>query len=217
MRKARRLFKGVLASIGVLTLVYFAAVLWGAPHVALKWLETAPYSGDADYIVLLPAGGIPGPTMLMRTYKAAQESRKNRSAKIILSNRVDTPLEKSTIWSIREELVARGISAKRIIFEKKAQSTSDHAKYIKEDGIGDYKNDSYLIVTSPTHVKRSILTFRAQGFRHIYAAPADAKQDIEDLGDMQYARYHFWGSLKLSVDVVRELLAIGWYKVTGRA
>ncbi|VAX24801.1 hypothetical protein MNBD_NITROSPINAE02-221 [hydrothermal vent metagenome] len=185
--------------------------------MALKWLETAPYSDKADYIVLLPAGGIPGPTMLMRAYKTAQESRKNRKAKIILSNIVDTTLEKSTIWSIREELVARGVPAKRIIFEKKAKSTSDHAKYIKEDGIGDYKNDSYLIITSPSHVKRSILTFRAQGFGHIYAVSATARSDVEDLGGMQYARYHFWGSLKLSVDVIRELLAIGWYKVTGRA
>lgn len=61
------------------------------------------------------------------------------------------------------------------------------------------------------------MAFRAAGFRHIYAAPAFDVYGNEDLGAGLFLRYGLWGSLNLEIEVIRELIAIGWYKVTGKA
>lgn len=203
--------------IGFFVLASPIAMFFGASERALDWLAKAPYSADCDYIVLLPSGGIPSPTMLMRAYKAAEESHINPRAKIIISHKTEPPLKNSTIWTIRNELIQRGVPSKSIILETRAQSTSDHAKYIKEARIGDPANDKYLLVTSPVHIRRSVMAFEAAGFRYIFAAPATSYITKEDRGGGQYFRYDFWSSLTLSVEALREFTAIAYYKILGLA
>lgn len=213
-RKIRTLF----AFLGLVFATAVAAASMGVPEDAQHWLAGgAGYSSEADYILLLPCGGIPSSCMLMRAHKAAEEHSKNPKARIIVSQIVQGPIEQSTLWQIRNELVFRGVPADAILFETKARSTAEHAKYIKEAKLGDMEKDRFLIVTSPTHIRRSVMAFRAAGFRHTYAAPAFDVYGNEDLGDGLFFRYGLWGSLSLEIEVIRELIAIGWYKATGRA
>jgi uncharacterized SAM-binding protein YcdF (DUF218 family) len=212
-----RATRALFAIVGIISLLLIISAVTGYYGYGTRWLASAEYSPDCDYILLLPAGAIPSPTMLMRTYKAAAEWKKNRSSKIIISHLTKPPLSRSTIWSIRNELVFRGVDGDAILLEKKATNTGEHAKYIKEAGFGDPEKDKYLIVTSPTHIKRSVMAFRAAGFKKVYASGAVGKSIEEDLGWGRFIRYNVWYSLAHEIEMIREFVAIGYYILTGRA
>jgi len=203
-----RFTRALFAMLGILFFIMIVSAVTGYYGHGTRWLASAEYSPDCDYILLLPAGA---------TYKAASEWKKNPSAKIIISHLTKPPLSKSTIWSIRNELVFRGVDEKAILLEKKATNTGEHAKFIKEAGFGDPKKDKYLIVTSPTHIKRSVMAFKAAGFKHVYAAGAVGKATREYLGGGRFIRYNVWYSLMHEIEMVREFVAIGFYILTGRA
>ncbi|MBI1865456.1 MAG: YdcF family protein [Nitrospirae bacterium] len=218
MSNLYRKIRALLALLGLVVTGAVAAASLGVPEDAQLWLAGAAEStSEANYILLLPCGGVPSSCMLMRAHKAAEEHARNPKARIVVSHKVDGPFETSSLRQIRDELVFRGVPADAILLETKARSTAEHAKYIKEAGFGDIGKDRYLIVTSPTHIRRSVMVFRAAGFKHIYAAPAFDVYGSEDLGAGLFLRYGLWGSLALEIEVVRELIAIGWYKATGRA
>ncbi len=215
--KTLKRIRNVFTILGVLAFFSVGAIIFGAADKGARFLSDVPYSTDSDYIVLLPAGAIPSGATFTRAYAAADQYKKNPTAKIIISHITNPPIENSTIWGIRNELILRGVPETAILLETKARNTSEHAKYIKEAGFGDPENDKYLIVTSPTHIKRSAMVFSKAGFRHVYAAPAWEKSAKENLGSMTFLRYGIWGSLKLAVDVTRELIAIAYYKLTWKA
>lgn len=214
---AYKVARAFLAMLGVVSLIMIVTAITGFYGHGTRWLASAEYSPDCDYILLLPAGAIPSPTMLMRTYKAASEWKKNRSSKIIISHLTKPPLSKSTIWGIRNELVFRGVDKEAILLEKKARNTGEHAKYVKESGFGDPEKDKYLIVTSPTHIKRSVMAFKAAGFKNVYASGAAGKATREYLGGGRFIRYNVWYSLMHEIEMLREFVAIGFYIITGRA
>lgn len=205
----------LLALFGLFSLVFVTAAITGFYERGARWLSTAEYTYNADYIVLLPSGPVPSPTMLMRAYKAAREYRKNPRAKVIVSHYTEPPMQRSTIWGIRRELILRGVAEEDILLETKARNTGEHAKYVREAGFGDIANDKYLIVTSSLHIKRSVMTFRSAGFKNVFAAPARGAITDEDLGEFTFFRYTFWRTLIEEIAVLRELTAIAWYKATG--
>jgi uncharacterized SAM-binding protein YcdF (DUF218 family) len=205
-----------MAVLGVVTMVAVGSSSAGFTAGFGKWLSEWEYRGDCDYILVLPGGAIPSPAMLMRAYKAGEEFKKNPRAHVVISLKSDPPLESSTIWGIRRELMSRGVPAESIILETKATSTYEHAKYILDAHIGDPANDSYLIVTSPYHVRRSAMVFKAKGFAKVYAAPAVGKRETEDIGAFQEIRYEVWGRVISDIENLRELAALGFYYVTGK-
>ena len=210
-------FRWLVWLMGIFSTLAVFTAFTSLPSAILKWTYAAPYSAKCQYILLLPGGGIPSPSMLMRSYVAAEEYKKNPAAKVVISLKTGAELEKSTIWDIRRELIFRGVPAESIILEKKATQTYEHAKFIKELKIGDPERDSYLIVTSPTHIMRSVAVFRAAGFNNVYAAPAVSAAEKEDLGAGLLFRYGFWQSLQLEVELTREFMALLYYKITGEA
>lgn len=216
MRRLAGVTRDAMAILGVALALAVVSSSAGFTAGLGRWLSAWEYRGDCDYILVLPGGAIPSPAMLMRAYKAGEEFKKNPRAHVVISLKSDPPLESSTIWGIRRELMSRGIPAESIILETKATSTYEHAKYIFEAHIGDPANDSYLIVTSPYHVRRSAMVFKAKGFAKLYAAPAFGKREREYLGPFQQIRYDIWGRLMSDIENLRELAALGYYFVTGR-
>ncbi len=217
MKSIYAIFRAGLAFIGFLSVLFIGASAGGVFQKAADFLSTARYAQDVDYIVVLPGTGIPSGATMVRVYHTAVESRKNPHAYVIVSHKVDGPLEESTVWEIRNELVLRGVPKSKILFETKARNTHEHAKYILSAGIGDPLTDKYLIVTSPTHVRRAVMAFTAAGFKNVYARSADSAGGKEKLGRGRAVRYEIWGSAHLGIDVIREFIAIAYYKVSGWA
>jgi uncharacterized SAM-binding protein YcdF (DUF218 family) len=90
---------------------------------------------------------------------------------------------------------------------------------------------SILIITSPEHLYRAVLTFRKAGFLLVDGAPAfetaieselsfddrllGGKRWLPPIGKNITARYQFWTQLHYEQLVIREWLAIIYYKLNG--
>ncbi|MDH5637327.1 MAG: YdcF family protein [Nitrospinota bacterium] len=209
--------KSVLVITGALALLFVLSAFTGAYKPVERWLSSSEYSSTCDYIVLLPAGPVPNSATLARAYKTAEEYARNPTAKVIVSHKMEKRYIGSTLWTIKVELMLRGVPREAIILEKKARSTNEHAKYLKESKFGDYQKNSYLLVTSPTHIMRSVMAFRTAGFKRVYGASATAESGWEDMGQGLFLRYQAWDRLVDQILVIRELMAIAFYKLRGWA
>ena len=90
-----------------------------------------------------------------------------------------------------------------------------------------------LLVTSPDHMKRACLSFRAAGFGHIVCANTASEAIETDLkyapsqmggrplgalsnaGASMFVRYSFWNNLGYELDFFREGTALLYYKLMG--
>ena len=90
---------------------------------------------------------------------------------------------------------------------------------------------SILIVTSPEHLTRSVLTFKKAGFLKVDGVPAfettiesditfndrmlGGRQWIPGIGGNLTLRYQFWTQLRYEELMIREYLAMFYYKLKG--
>jgi len=90
---------------------------------------------------------------------------------------------------------------------------------------------SLLIVTSPEHLYRAVLTFRKAGFLKVDGVPAfektiesnlnfnarklGARGWVPDVGRNITIRYEFWVHLEYELLVLREYMALAYYKLQG--
>jgi uncharacterized SAM-binding protein YcdF (DUF218 family) len=88
-----------------------------------------------------------------------------------------------------------------------------------------------VIVTSPEHVYRSVLSFRKVGVENVTGQPASevmletdlrirskklgGKTVVPDVGNSISIRYKFWDYLKYEIIVAREYMAIAYYWMSG--
>ena len=93
-------------------------------------------------------------------------------------------------------------------------------------------NDPVILVTSPDHMRRAILTFKKVGFTNISGIPAfeesvdfnlqfndedlgGRNRFIPDIGHNTQIRYRFWIHLEYEVFILREIVALGFYNLKG--
>ena len=86
-------------------------------------------------------------------------------------------------------------------------------------------------MTSPEHITRAVKTFNRAGFSWVSGLPTFETSLSEDLtfvdeelkgnkiapsigGNLQF-RYQFWNHLKYEILVIREYIALGFYKLKG--
>jgi len=216
--RIKRALRGFFVFMGGMAFIYILMSFLGAPHMVEGWLSDGKATDRPDYIVLLPAGDIPNPYMLMRAYYAAEVFKRAKGAKVIISMNANN-LPDSSIWRIRQELILRGVSPSAILLETKARNTREHAVFIREAGFGNISEGTYLLVTSPAHIKRAALAFRASGFRNVFVCPARTKQIMGDIGDdigkHRFLRYGLWEEMETGIVVLRELTALVYYKARG--
>ena len=90
---------------------------------------------------------------------------------------------------------------------------------------------SLMLITSPTHLYRSVLTFKKAGFLKVDGIPTfekdletdlsfnsgklGGKKYIPDVGESMTLRYKFWTHLSFEAEILREYAAIGYYWVMG--
>jgi uncharacterized SAM-binding protein YcdF (DUF218 family) len=114
-------------------------------------------------------------------------------------------------FTMRDELVQLGVPQERIVLESASRNTYDEAVFIapmlRSLGI-----QQLVLVTSDSHMRRSLGTFRAVGWN---AVPAIAP-------DLSLPTRWFWwilpthGGLELSGEISHELLGIPYYWLRGQ-
>ncbi|MCH7534770.1 MAG: YdcF family protein [Bacteroidetes bacterium] len=182
---------------------------------------------NPEYIILLGAGGMPSAENLMRIHTTCAAAANFPYAKIVVALPGDTTDKESSVMLMREEIMAKGISRDRIILESRGANTRSQSF---EVGKLIPKNAPCIIVTSMYHMYRSIGTFRKEGFSNLgsqsaYEIPLEGNlvYDDDELGDNgmidmsenTQLRYQFWIHLKYELLVIREYLAIAYYKMKG--
>jgi uncharacterized SAM-binding protein YcdF (DUF218 family) len=182
-----------------------------------------------EVLVVLGGGGMPSESGLMRTWYAARLGNHFQKSKIIIALPGDTLDTLSSVCQMKSELVLRGISGKRISFESLGTNTRAQAINIYRSCARSQLN--ILIITSPEHLYRAVRSFRKAGFMKVDGVPAfetaiESELSFDDsiLGGNKWMpsigrnlglRYEFWTQFHYEQLILREWLAIGYYKIKG--
>lgn len=223
-------FKLMIFSLGFIFLAMIILSFTSQPYMAYHWLGTAnsEIEAEPDFIVVMGADGMPGPGSLLRCNHAASAAKTFPEATIIIAMPANPEyFLESDPFKMYEIIKMYGIDPHRFRFESEGTNTVTQAREI-EKILKPYDDPNILIVTSPDHMYRSILTFEKCGFSGVDGWPAfgaaiedDLLLDDEEKDEMIPVsrsidlRYNMWTYLKLEIDVLREWIAIAYYKFKG--
>ena len=182
-----------------------------------------------EYIILLGAGGMPGGENLLRIYYTINAAKKYPLSKIIIALPADTvDFRSSDHYEIFRNLMTAGIDTNRIVSEHAGHNTYSQSKKIA--GIIQTSEAQIVLITSPEHMYRSVLTFKKTGFQKVNGIPTFENHFEESLlqseenkvnpeakkpTDNIQLRYNIWSYLQYEIKVVREYTAIAFYKLKG--
>ncbi len=132
---------------------------------------------------------------------------------------------------IASELELRGVNPMNIRFAANGKNTRGQALEIAEMIPVKKHSQPLILVTSPEHVKRAVLSLRKCGFTNVEGLPAfesSLEMDLTfndndlkgnklapDIGGNLQVRYQFWNHLKYEIIVIREYFALSYYKLRG--
>ena len=179
-----------------------------------------PQNVKGDVIVLLGGGsidrvpdfsgyGIPTDRMIGRIVTAVR-LQKYLNIPIIVSGGKADKSRSSEALIAKRFLVDLGVEEGQIVIEEKSRDTYENAKYTREICLRNgYKNP--ILVTSASHLKRSLLSFRKIGIDMV-PYPANFKSK----GVKNYQLYSYLprsGSLMITSDALHEYLGILFYNL----
>ena len=191
---------------------------------------------------------MPSESGLIRCWYAAKTAGHFPNARVIISLPGDTTDKQSSVNQMKYELLLRGVNQTRIILEADGTNTRAQALQVNKliDGLEKITNyelritnksshvtrhTSLLIITSPEHLTRSVLTFKKAGFLRTDGVPAFEKVIESDItfndailggrtwipgvGGNLALRYQFWTQFRYEGMMIREFLAMVYYKLKG--
>ncbi len=229
----KKLFKIIRISVfvcGVLFISFVILSFTDIPFYAYHRLGSEGTAPDSppELIVVLGGAGMPSPDGLMRSFHGAAAAQIYKHAQIILA----LPLNKNSTDSLHQlrlmerELLLRGIDSSRIRYEPYGFNTRSQAMNISSMFAEVRSKPSLLLITSPEHMYRAVHTFRKAGFSKIsgsaaFEKPSDPEM-VRDRGashDLRVKnldlRYNMWSYLNYELLVMREYIAICYYKLKG--
>ena len=260
LRFAWRFIRVLMTVAGFVSLFMIILAFTSAPFWILYDLgvKKAGIHRPPDYIVVMGGGGMPSESGLMRCWYAAKVANHFTRARIIIALPGDTGDSMSSVNQMKKEMVLRGVSPERIMFEDSGTNTRAEAinvfKIISNvecriSNIERKKNSSIvthpsspdssrvtrhaslLIVTSPEHLYRAVLSFKKAGFLKVDGVPAfektietdlrftaqklGARKWMPDVGENITIRYQFWMHMEYEFLILREYFALAYYKLQG--
>jgi uncharacterized SAM-binding protein YcdF (DUF218 family) len=226
-----RILRNLTAGFGIFFLVCVLLALTEQPYWGYHWLGTSKseMKWKPEVIVVLGGGGMPSQSNLMRGWYAALAAKSFPEAKVILAMPGDIADSLSTPAMMKKELAVRGVEPENISFE--TEGTNTRAQALNCAKLLN-KKTSVLLITSPEHMRRSVLCFQKAGFEKVNALPAfenaleaDLKFDddklggnktlVPDVGENINARYQLWNHLKYEILIAREITALAYYRLRG--
>jgi uncharacterized SAM-binding protein YcdF (DUF218 family) len=159
-----------LSAIGIMTL---AAILWllaPTPLLLDWWLDVSDRPQPADAIICLGAGTTVGqlPTEegWSRLYTTTQLAFDRYAPIVVFSGRGSEPVSEAELYASAGEWL--GIPRDVVILDAGPASTAEHPLTLLSVTKGYLHRKSRLIlVTSPLHSRRALMTFRKQGFENV--------------------------------------------------
>jgi uncharacterized SAM-binding protein YcdF (DUF218 family) len=226
-----RIVRKILVLIGSFFSICLLLALTEQPFWGYHWLGTSKseIKWEPEYIVLLGGGGMPSQSNLMRSWYTEKAAKSFPDAKVLITIPGDITDSLSTPQLVKKELEMRGIHSDKIIFENDATNTRSQAlncrNHIK-------MQTPILLVSSPEHMRRAVLSFKKAGFEKINGLPAfenaleadltfsddelgGRKTAVPDVGNNINARYQLWNHLKYEILITRELAALAYYRLRG--
>jgi len=213
-----------LIFIILITLSFTSLPFWGIYRLAVS---ESDYNFTPETIVLMGGSGMPGETALMRTYYTADLAKKYPKAAIIIALPDNLQDSNSHLKRMEQELRVRSVKSK-ILFEYKGTNTRLQALNIK-DILKSNLNQKIVVVSSPSHMYRAIKSFKKLGFLYVGGSPTfenDLSQSLDvdsdnlgghkllsNIAESSQVRYQFWNHLKYEIVLLREYVAIVYYKL----
>jgi uncharacterized SAM-binding protein YcdF (DUF218 family) len=236
LEQVKKILTYLLLTAGAIFIVFFLLAFTSAPFWIWYGLGTAKagITTEPGYIVLLGGSGIPSETGLMRCWYTAEAAKQFPFAKVIVALPGDTADSLSSVNRMKTELILRGVARERILIEDSGTNTRAQALRIlamTPPFMGRGPGGGVLLVTSPEHLYRAVLTFEKAGFQNVSGIPAfesDVESDfsfsarklggrkwVPDVGENITLRYRFWTQLHYEILILREYMAIAYYRVMG--
>lgn len=221
-----RVLRFFIWGFGVTALVMFILSFTDIPYHAYYNLGTAfPLENESPNVIVIMGGsGMPSPDGLIRTYYAAEVAKEFKNATIIIALPENERDGTHQLDLMAHELQTKGIDSARIKYESSGFNTRSQAVEIAGMYPDNKQEIKVLIVTSPEHVYRSVRCFVKSGFREVYGLPTFEKpsdaSSLKDKNEEQISpglgmRYNMWSYLNYELLVMREYLAISYYKING--
>ncbi|MBP6403078.1 MAG: YdcF family protein [Bacteroidia bacterium] len=224
-------FRKIFLALGIAFLLFLIFAFTTGPFWMYYNLgaSEAKIKQTPETIVLMGGGGFPGESNLMRAYYALKAAKAYPHAALILALPGMSSDSTSSVFLFRKYLIEQGLDSTRIRLECKGKNTRGQCLEIYPM-VNMYK--PILVISSPEHLRRSVKCFRKLGFYHVNGLPAFEKAIEADLffvdkklggrkipgtdvGSNLQVRYQFWTHLRYEVIVMREYLAIFYYKLKG--
>tara|TARA_R110002049_G_scaffold305714_4_gene503063 strand:+ start:2965 stop:3651 length:687 start_codon:yes stop_codon:yes gene_type:complete len=224
-RKAAFILKIFFTSLGVLFLLAIILSFTSIPYKAYHHLAATDVElpEPPTTIIVLSGVGMPSPDALIKLYFARKVGEQFPKSTIYIALPEKNVLDSlSPIQLMKNELILNKIDSKRIFLSPKGHNTftqlSELSKVIST-------SESILIVTSPEHMLRSILTMKKLGYNKVGGLPTFEEPSEEVLLQSRKAkktevdnlnlRYNMWSYLQYEIKVVREYFALTYYWLKG--
>ena len=226
-----RILRNLMVLIGLFFSICIIVALTEKPYWGYHWLGTSKSElrWEPNFIIVLGGGGMPSQSNLMRAWYAEKAAKSFPNAKVLIAIPGEISDSLSTPQLMKNELILRGVNPEKIIFESEATNTRSQAlncqRIIKMQA-------PVLLVTSPEHMRRSVLCYQKVGFEKVNALPAfenaleadlkftddelgGNKTIVPDVGESINMRYQLWNHLKYEILIAREIVALSYYKIRG--
>lgn len=223
--KINNYIRSTLVIFGALFLLLIALSITPIPYYAYHQLAATDVrlENKPKAIVLLSGVGMPSPDALIKLYFAKKAALNYPDSEVYLLLPEQTSKEiSSPIHLMKKELIDGSISENRIRLITEGHNTHSQLKSLV--GIID-TSASILIVTSPEHMLRSILTIQKLGYKDVGGLPTFehptsesvlTKNDRKNLEISNLSlRYNLWSYLQYEIVVLREYCALGYYWLKG--
>ena len=226
MKHLGRIIKITFFVLGILFFVMLALAFTSAPFYAYYHLGQNPNENDTpmqpQHVVMFGGAGMPSEDNLIRLYHTAALAR-HFDVPVILVHPEDSLCQAEMTRLLRQDGVDN------ILYMKEGSNTRSQALGLMT-AYPELAEETFLAVTSPEHVRRTVKCLNKAGFANVIgkaAYPATVDFDLslkkQKLGgnkaipsvESVKMRYTFFNYLKLEITCVREYLALGYYRIKG--
>jgi uncharacterized SAM-binding protein YcdF (DUF218 family) len=219
---ARRYVLGLALGYWFVATRVGAVVLLSVLSYGVRPIATRQEAASTDTVVLLSGGvytasvgdevgGAPTASSLLRALEAARVVKLIDARRVIASGgRAVRDQLRSESELLRDALVAIGIARSAIIEESRSKNTREQALFVGAL-LRELKVRRFVLVTSPSHMRRSLALFRAEGFDPI-ASTSPLRSERTEPPPVLMPNGE---SLAISDDAVYEYAALAYYWLRG--